>query len=126
MSDPQDPYGQHDPYGQQGQQQGYGQQYPQQGYQYGQQQGYEQQYSGGYAVAPTERKPMELDKIVTIAAWVVLGLFALKFLYILSKDTFGEFSDRFFGNLDTLGSGIFFCLVLLAVGMWIRSHKAVD
>jgi hypothetical protein len=128
MSDPQDPYGQRDPYAGQGQQQpGYGQQYPQQGYDYGQQ-GYgqqqygQQQYSGGYQAAPA-RKPPELDRIVFISAWVVLGLFVLSFLYTLSKDRFGEFSDRLFGALPTLGTGIFYCLVLLGVGTWLRARK---
>lgn len=121
MSNPQDPYGQPDPYGQQGQP-GYGQQYPQQGYQYGEQQGYEQQqYSGGYAATPA-RKPVELHRIVNIAAFVVLGLFVLQFLYILSKDSFGEFSDRFFGNLGFLGTGIFYCLVLLGLSGWLRAR----
>ena len=130
MSDPQDPYGQRDPYAQQGQQPGYGQQYPQQGYDYGQQgyqqQGYEQQhYSGGYQ-AGSARKPPELDRIVSVSAWVVLALFVLNFLYTLSKDRFGAFSDRLFGALPTLGTGIFYCLVLLAVGMWLRAHKDAD
>lgn len=130
MSDPQDPYGRRDPYAQQGQQPGYGQQYPQQGYDYGQpgygQQGYaEEHYSGGYQ-AGSARRPPELDRVVFISAWVVLGLFVLSFLYTLSKDTFGDFSDRLFGNLPTLGTGIFYCLLLLGVGTWLRARKDAD
>src|SRR5262245_12280837 len=120
MSDPQDPYGQHDPYGQS--QQGYQQQYPQQGYQYSQQ-GYEQQYSGGYAEA-TPRKPLDLAKIVQIASYVVVGLYALSFLYGLTQDTPGaNVADKFFGGLPGLGTGVFYAGVLLAVSVWLGKQK---
>jgi hypothetical protein len=124
MSDPQDPYGQHDPYGQS--QQGYQQQYPQQGYQYGAQPGYEQQYSGGYAAAPAARQPLDLAKIVMIAAFVVVGLFLLAFLYGLTQDDQfgGNFADRFFGGLPGLGTGVFYGGVLLAVSVWLGKQKA--
>ncbi|HET6951446.1 MAG TPA: hypothetical protein VFI47_13780 [Acidimicrobiales bacterium] len=116
MSDPQDPYGQ---------QQGPGQQYQQQGYQYGQPGYGQQQYPGGYAAPPTPRKPLELAKIVTIAAWVVLGCFALAFLYALTQDDFGsDFADRLFSNLPQLGTGVFYAGVLLAVGVWLRGRES--
>jgi hypothetical protein len=122
MSDPQDPYGQHDPYGQS--QQGYQQQYPQQGYQYSQQ-GYEQQYSGGYAEA-APRKPLDLAKIVFISAFVVVGLYLLAFLYGLSQsDQFGggNLADRFFGGMPGLATGVFYGGVLLAVSVWLGKQK---
>jgi len=133
MSDPQDPYRQQDPYGQQAQP-GYQQQYPQQGYEYGQQQGYGQQgygdynqdygqqYSGGYA-AESGRQMPDLDRLVTMAAYVVLGLFGVNVLYVWGNGG-GKFMDRFFGSLTTLGTGIFFALVLLAIGTWLRNQKA--
>lgn len=115
MSDqpPQDPYGQ-DPYGQQ-QPQAYGPQgYPQ---------GYGQQpYSGGYPTQP--RQPLDLAKIVSIAAWVVLALFALKYLYVLAEDDFGEkFANRFFDHMTELGVGIFYSGVLHAVALWMEKQK---
>ena len=82
MSSPQDPYGQPDPYGQQ--QQGPYEQYPQQGYQYSQH-GYTQQ-SGGYAPPKAPPKPLDLAMLVTIGGWVIVGLYALAFLYGLTQD----------------------------------------
>jgi hypothetical protein len=120
MSSPQDPYGQPDPYGQQ-QQGPYEQQYPQ-GYQYGQ----HYPESGGYAPPKAPRKPIDLATLVTIGGWVVLGLFALAFLYGLTQDDEfgGDFGDRFFGGLPGLGQGIFYGAVLLAVGVWLRRQQA--
>jgi hypothetical protein len=122
MSNPQDPYGQPDPYGQQQGPPSYEQpaQYPQQGFQYGQP-GY-QQPSGGYAPPKAPRKPIDLGTLVTIAAWVVLGLFVLKFLYTLTLD--GDFGDLFFGGMSELGTGVFYAGVLLAVGVWLRRQQA--
>lgn len=121
MSSPQDPYGQPDPYGQQ-QQGPYEQQYPQQGYQYGQ----HYPESGGYAQQKAPRKPIDLATLVTIGGWVVMGLFALAFLYGLTQDDDfgGDFGDRFFGGLPGLGQGIFYGAVLLAVGVWLRRQQA--
>jgi hypothetical protein len=124
MSSPEDPYGQPDPYGQQ--QQGppsYEQQYPQQGYQYGQQY---PQHTGGHAPPKAPRKPIDLATLVTIGGWVVMGLFALAFLYGLTQDDEfgGDFADRFFGGLQSLGLGIFYGSVLLAVGVWLRRQQA--
>jgi hypothetical protein len=120
MSSPQDPYGQPDPYGQQ-QQGPYEQQHPQ-GYQYGQ----HYPESGGYAPPKAPRKPIDLATLVTIGGWVVLGLFALAFLYGLTQDDEfgGDFGDRFFGGLPGLGQGIFYGAVLLAVGVWLRRQQA--
>ena len=113
MSNPQDPYGQQ---GQPGQPD-YSQQYPQ-GYQQ-----YPQQPYQGY-VAP--KQSLDLAKIVTIAAWVVLGLYSLSFLYTLTQDDeFGpDFADRFFGGLPQLGQGIFWSGALLAIGVWLGKQKA--
>ena len=109
MSDPQDPYGQQQPAD-------YNQQYQQQGYQYSQ-----QQYQG--YVAP--KKPFDLAKVVTIAGWVVVGLFALNFLYALTQDDqFGpDFGDRFFGGMPGLGQGLFYGGVLLALGVWLAKQQ---
>lgn len=108
----------HDPYGQDP---------------YLQQRGYSQPmqpvppaYPGpGYAAAP--RKPVNLGKIVTIAAWVVLGLFSLRYLYVLAQDGgplgLPEFADRLFGGLDGLGQGIFYAGVLLGVGRWLEIRQ---
>lgn len=108
MSNPQDPYGQQQPeYGQQ--------QYQQQGY------GYPQQQYQGY-VAP--KKPLDLAKIVTIGAWVVLGLHGLFYLYVLTQDDYGvDFADRFFNNMPTLAQGIFWAGLLLAAGVWLRRQQ---
>lgn len=103
MSNPQDPYAQQPPadYSQQ--------QYPQQQYQ-------------GY-VAP--KKSFDLAKVVTIAGWVVLGLYALNYLYSLTQDDdFGpDFADRLFGGMTTLGQGIFWSGALLAIGVWLARQQ---
>ena len=113
MTNPQDPYGQ------QGQgQPDYGQQYQQPGYQQ-----YPQQPYQGY-VAPA-KKPFDLARIVSIAGWVVLGLYGVSYLYALTQDDeFGpDFADRLFGGLPTLGQGVFFAGVLLAVGVWLGKQQ---
>ena len=105
MSNPQDGYGQ--------------QQYPppQPGYQYPQQ-GY-----AGYTAPP--KKPLDLAKLVTIAGWVVLGMYALSYLYTLTQDDdfSPDFADRLFGGLTTLAQGIFWAGALLAVGVWLRKQQ---
>lgn len=115
MSTPQDPY---NPQGQPG----YGQQppYPQPGYQ----QQYPQQQYGGYA-APA-KTPLDVAKLVTIGAWVVLALHAIAYLYWLTQDDeFGaDFADRLLGNLPTLGQGIFGAGVLLALGVLLQKRQA--
>ena len=110
MSNPQGPYGQQS--GDQGQP---APQYPQQPYQ-----PYQQQPYAGYT-AP--RKPLDLAKLGAIGAWVVLGLYALKFLYVLADDDYGDFADRFFGSMPELGTGVFFTGVLLAVGVWLHRNQ---
>lgn len=106
---PQDPYGQ-DPYGQQ---QGYGQSY---------QQGYpQQQYSGGYP--QQSRAPFELAKYVSIAGWVVLGLYAFWFLYAVFDDNGMDFADRLFTALTTLAQGIFYSAAVFAIGMWMQKQQ---
>jgi hypothetical protein len=115
MSTPQDPYNQ------QGQP-GYGQQqppYPQPGYQQ-----YPQQQYSGYA-APA-KKALDVVKLVTIGAWVVLGLHAVAYLYWLTQDDefSPDFADRFLGNLPTLGQGIFGAGVLLALGVLLQKRQA--
>jgi hypothetical protein len=116
MSNPQDPYGQ----GQQPGQPDYSQQQYPQGYQQYPQPGYQ-----GY-VAP--KKALDLAKLVTIAAWVVLGLYAVSYLYSLTQDEeFGpDFADRFFGGMPELGTGIVWAGILLAVGVWLGKQQASD
>jgi uncharacterized membrane protein len=109
MSNPQDPYGQQPAdYSQQ--------QYAAQGYQYPQ-----QQYQG--YVAP--KKPFDLAKVVTIAGWVVAGLYSLSFLYTLTQDDqYGpDFGDRLFGAMPGLGQGLFFSGALLAIGVWLLKQQ---
>lgn len=121
MSAPQDPYNQPA----QQPQQSYGQQYPQPGYP----QQYPQQQYGYAAPAPAPaRKPLDVVRLVTIGAWVLLGLHALAYLYWLTQDDeFGpDFTDRFLGNLPTLGQGIFGAGVLLALGVLLQRGREGD
>jgi hypothetical protein len=37
-----------------------------------------------------------------------------------------KFADRFFGDMPTLGQGIFYGAVLLAVGVWLGRQKGAD
>jgi hypothetical protein len=86
--------------------------------------GYGQQYPG---YAPPPRKPLDLPKLVFIAAWVVLGLYGLWFIYALTQDDFGaDFGDRLFGSLQNLATGIFYAAVLLAVSVWLDKQKTTD
>lgn len=122
MSSPQGPYGEHGGAGQGPPQQphpGYGPApgagrppYPQQSYQ-------------GY-VAP--KKGIEVDRILLSTAGVVLGLYVLNFLYGLTQsDEYpGDFGDRFFGGMPTLGTGVFDAGILLAVSGWFTFRKAGD
>jgi hypothetical protein len=96
---------------------------PPPGYQY-QPSGYAQHYSG---YTPPTRTPLDLPKLVFIAAWVVLGLFGLWFIYTLTQDDLGaDFGDRLFGNLQGLATGIFYAAVLLAVSVWLSKQKTSD
>jgi hypothetical protein len=83
------------------------------------------QHYSGYAPAP--RNPLDLTKLVFIAAWVVLGLYGLWFIYTLTQDEFGaDFGDRLFGSLQNLATGIFYTAVLLAVSVWLGKQKTTD
>jgi hypothetical protein len=76
------------------------------------------QHYTGYSPGP--RKPLDLPKLVFIAAWVVLGLYGLWFIYTLTQDDFGsDFGDRLFGSLQNLATGIFYTAVLLAISVWL-------
>jgi hypothetical protein len=89
--------------------------------------GYGQPYAGGPAgpvVPAAPRRPLDLAHLVSIAAWVVLGLFGLWYLYFISSDdNGGEFIDRFFGGMDRLGEGLFYAGVLHAVSLWLRRNQ---
>jgi hypothetical protein len=96
---------------------------PPSGYQY-QASGYGQHYSG---YAPPTRKQLDLPKLVFIAAWVVLGMYGLWFIYRLTQDDLGaDFGDRLFGSLQDLATGIFYTAVLLAVSVWLGKQKTAD
>lgn len=96
---------------------------PPPGYQY-QPSGYAQHYSG---YVPPSRTPLDLPKLVFIAAWVVLGLYGLWFIYTLTQDDLGaDFGGRLFGNLQSLATGIFYAAVLLAVSVWLGKQKTTD
>jgi hypothetical protein len=85
--------------------------------------GYGQPYPAGYPAPP--RKPLDLAKIVGIAAWVVVGLFGLWYLYFMANDdNGGEFVDRFFGGMDRLGEGLFYAGALFAVSIWLGRNQA--
>jgi hypothetical protein len=97
---------------------------PPPGYQYPPS-GYGQHYPG-YA-PPAPRKPLDLPKLVFLAAWVVLGLYGLWFIYTLTQDDFGaDFGDRLFGSLQNLATGIFYTAVLLAVSVWLGKQTTTD
>jgi hypothetical protein len=84
--------------------------------------GYEQQGYQGY-VAP--KKTLDLAQLVSIAAWVVLGLFALDFLYRLTQtgEFEGSFADNFFGGMPSLGTGVLYAGILLALGVWLKERQ---
>jgi hypothetical protein len=93
------------------------------GYQY-QPSGYGLHYSG---YVPPTRKPLDLPKLVFIAAWAVLGLYGLWFIYTLTQDDFGaDFGDRLFGSLQDLATGVFYTAVLLAVSVCLGKQKTAD
>ena len=68
--------------------------------------------------------PSNLATVVAFAAWVVLGIYALSFLYKLAQDEAGSFGDRFFGNLPMLATGITLCAVLMALSIWLVRRGA--
>lgn len=107
-SPPPDPYGQQPqgPYGQQPQ-------------------GYSQPGYGGYGYPPAAKKPIEWAKFIFIAAWVVLGLYFVRYFYILTQDeeeVGADFADRFFGSMDSLGTGVLYAGILLAVSKWYEKQ----
>jgi hypothetical protein len=112
---PQDPYGQ-GAYGPQGYGQGQ-QPYP---HELGQEAftsstSYSNNRSGGQLDLPT---------IVSIGAWIVLGLFTLAYFYGLSQEHNGEdVGDRLFGLMPLLGEGIFYSGLLHGVAVWLGQNK---
>jgi hypothetical protein len=84
-----------------------------------------QQSYQGY-VAP--KKGLDLERLMMTGAWVVLGLYVLNYLYGLTQtDQYtGDFGDRFFGGMPTLGTGVFYTGVLLAVAAWLHTRRVVD
>jgi hypothetical protein len=71
------------------------------------------------------RKPLDLARLAFIAAWVVLGLFALHYLYFISNDdNGGEFVDRFFGGMDRLGEGILYAGILHVAAVWLGRNQS--
>lgn len=100
---------------------------------YLQQPGYSQPGYPGYSYpgpgypAQPPKKPLDLAKIVTIGAWVVLALHGLRYFYVLTQDEGAlgvpEFTDRLFGGMDGLAVGIFYTGVLLAVGRWLEKQQ---
>ena len=112
----------HDPYGQQP----YGQYQPQPGQPGYGQPGYGQPQAPYPGYAAASRSPLDLAKIVTITAWVVAGLFALAYLYNITQDAPGiDGADRFFGEMPTLGTGLFYAGVLHGVGVWLARQRGV-
>jgi hypothetical protein len=68
--------------------------------------------------------PSNLATWVAFSAWVVLGIYALSFLYKLAQDEAGSFGDRSFGNLPMLATGIALCAALLALSVWLVRRGA--
>jgi hypothetical protein len=113
---PQDPYGQ-GAYGQPGYgQPDYGQQpYP---HELGQE-AFPSSYSQGGSGSS-----IDVASLVSIGAWVVLGLFALAYFYGLSQEHNGEdVGDRLFGLMPLLGEGIFYSGLLHGVAVWLGRNK---
>lgn len=77
----------------------------------------------GYQQRPP-RKPLDIAQLLFIGAWVVLGFYALQFLYVLSQDEpplgTDDFADRLFGQFTNLGVGLFYTGVLLFLSAWLR------
>jgi hypothetical protein len=114
---PQDPYGQgaysQPAYGQQD----YPSPYPQD---LGQE-AFPSSYSGASGAS---RSQIDLATIVSIGAWVVLGLFTLAYLYGLSQEQNGQdVGDRLFGLMPLLGEGIFYSGLLHGVAVWLGRNK---
>jgi hypothetical protein len=110
---PQDPYGQ-GAYGPQG----YGQQpYP---HELGQ-----EAFSSSYTSSATRSGgQLDLATVVSVGAWIVLGLFALAYFYGLSQEQNGEdVGDRLFGLMPLLGEGIFYSGLLHGVAVWLGRNK---
>ena len=68
--------------------------------------------------------PSNVATLVAFGAWVVLGIYALSFLYNLAQDEAGSFGDRFFGNLPLLATGIALCAALIALSVWLVRRGA--
>jgi len=68
--------------------------------------------------------PPNLTVLVAVGAWVVLGIYALSFLYKLAQAEAGSFGDRVFGNLPMLATGIALCAALLALSVWLVRRGA--
>jgi hypothetical protein len=113
---PQDPYGQ-GAYGQGG----YGQpEYPSYPQDLGQE-AFPTSYSSSGNPSGSQ---LDLPTIVSIGAWVVLGLFALAYFYGLSQEANGEdVGDRLFGLMPLLGEGIFYSGLLHGVAVWLGRNK---
>ena len=130
MSSPQDPYGEQPgpPQGPPPEQQprpygappGPGQGWPGAGYPPLSQQSYQGD------VAP--KKGIEVERIMQSLAWVVLTLYVLEYLYGLTQtdEHTGDVGDRFFGGMATLGTGVFYAGLLLAVSVWLHTRQAGD
>jgi hypothetical protein len=72
---------------------------------------------------PILPRPSDLGRLVAIAAWVVLALFVLKYLYSLGQDDGSDFADRLFGGMPELGTGIFYTGLLLGVAVWLSRDR---
>ena len=68
--------------------------------------------------------PSNLATLVAFGAWVVLGIYALSWLYKLAQDDAGSFGDRFFGNFPMLATGITLCAALMALSVWLVRRGA--
>jgi hypothetical protein len=84
--------------------------------------GHQQQ---GYPGDVAPGKSPDLPKLVTIAAWVVLGLHALYFLYRLTQagEYDGDVADNLFGGMPVLASGMFYAVIMLAIGVWLKDRQ---
>jgi hypothetical protein len=61
---------------------------------------------------------------VFVAAWVVLVLYGLWFIYTLASDDRRGFDDRLFGSLPQLAQGLLTAGVLLAISVWLDKQRA--
>ena len=77
------------------------------------------------ARAPTAPPiPSNLAALVAFGAWVVLGIYALSYLYKLAQNEAGDFGDRLFGNLPMLATGIALGAALMALSVWLVRRGA--